>query len=449
MFAACCAALEIPTRIIANIQPMNNNTSTGAPNAPQFWTEIFSSRDKRWMHVDCVRKIIDEPSVTTFPILQPGVAATLELPLYILSFHRGTHGVRIKDVTKRYSPSWVQSLRQREIPGDWLEYTLESINSKSNPTKHLQEMEAQEDKEFASMKAPFPTRKSDYRNHPLYVIEEFLKKYEVVYPKDLTSIAGHFKEHVVYHAKYLQTLHTEEKWIQQGRQIKSGEKPFKELPKKGDPDTMSNFYGIWQTKVFKPPVAKNGKVPKNKFGNVYLFKQSMLPVNTTVLNLEGVDKICRQLGLDYAKAMIEWGRHGGHCHPVWGGTVVCSEHVDTITAAWNQSMEQKIQKQKELDLKKKQKEAKLESIKRQLSEKFNTTSGSNNTTPTKAGLVDLTLGEVIQLDTVQQEINKDNNHTESEQTEHIHQFAYKKEKTGKWTKYCKGCKFKLSGVEKI
>ena len=58
-----------------------------------------------------------------------------------------------------------------------------------------------------------------------------------------------------------------------------------------------NLYGFWQTEEYKPEVAQNvnisfllkiiflckGKVPKNSFGNVYLFKKEMLPLGTVHL----------------------------------------------------------------------------------------------------------------------------------------------------------------------
>lgn len=43
------------------------------------------------------------------------------------------------------------------------------------------------------------------------------------------------------------------------------------------------LYGDWQVKDYEPPVARNGKVPKNEFNNVYLFQPSMLPIGTVHL----------------------------------------------------------------------------------------------------------------------------------------------------------------------
>lgn len=43
------------------------------------------------------------------------------------------------------------------------------------------------------------------------------------------------------------------------------------------PDTTSEIFGPWQTEDFIPPIAKDGKVSRYKWGNVELFKEKLLP----------------------------------------------------------------------------------------------------------------------------------------------------------------------------
>jgi xeroderma pigmentosum group C-complementing protein len=43
------------------------------------------------------------------------------------------------------------------------------------------------------------------------------------------------------------------------------------------------LYGIWQTDEYDPPTAVGGKVPRNEYGNVELFKPCMLPKGTVHL----------------------------------------------------------------------------------------------------------------------------------------------------------------------
>lgn len=43
------------------------------------------------------------------------------------------------------------------------------------------------------------------------------------------------------------------------------------------------LFGIWQTEDYIPPIAVDGKVPRNEYGNVDLFKPCMLPIGTVHL----------------------------------------------------------------------------------------------------------------------------------------------------------------------
>ena len=44
------------------------------------------------------------------------------------------------------------------------------------------------------------------------------------------------------------------------------------------------LFGKWQTTRYVPPEAKNGKVPRNEYGNVDLFKRRMIPKGTVYVN---------------------------------------------------------------------------------------------------------------------------------------------------------------------
>lgn len=48
-------------------------------------------------------------------------------------------------------------------------------------------------------------------------------------------------------------------------------------------DKPLEVFGRWQTTEYVPPVAENGLVPRNQYGNVELFKPSMLPGGTVHL----------------------------------------------------------------------------------------------------------------------------------------------------------------------
>lgn len=54
-------------------------------------------------------------------------------------------------------------------------------------------------------------------------------------------------------------------------------------------DQPLELFGKWQTTPYVPPVAKDGKVPRNEYGNVDLFKMCMLPTGTAYINRELIE----------------------------------------------------------------------------------------------------------------------------------------------------------------
>lgn len=66
------------------------------------------------------------------------------------------------------------------------------------------------------------------------------------------------------------------------------------------------LFGRWQTVRYEPPVAHHPHVPKNEFGNIYLFQPQMLPVGTVHLRrLTGQrpPRVAQELGIDIAPAL--------------------------------------------------------------------------------------------------------------------------------------------------
>lgn len=55
-------------------------------------------------------------------------------------------------------------------------------------------------------------------------------------------------------------------------------------------DQPLEVFGHWQTELYMPPAAVDGKVPRNEYGNVELFKPWMLPPGTTHLPVPGLSR---------------------------------------------------------------------------------------------------------------------------------------------------------------
>lgn len=118
-----------------------------------------------------------------------------------------------------------------------------------------------------------------FKNHPLYALKRHLLKYEAIYPPE-PPILGYIREEAIYPRDCVFVLHTRETWLKEARVVKLHEEPYKmsktlkwdRAKNKVIKDVPQELFGMWQTKDFEPPVAVDGMVPRNAYGNVELFK---------------------------------------------------------------------------------------------------------------------------------------------------------------------------------
>ena len=115
-------------------------------------------------------------------------------------------------------------------------------------------------------------------------------------------------------------------------------------------DQPLEVFGKWQTEMYVPPPAQDGKVPRNEYGNVELFKPWMLPKGTVHIPITGINRVAKKLNIDCAPAMIGWEFSRGGSFPAFDGYVVCEEMQDTLMDAWNvyvEEQERKVHEKKE------------------------------------------------------------------------------------------------------
>lgn len=108
-----------------------------------------------------------------------------------------------------------------------------------------------------------------------------------------------------------------------------------------------DIFGIWQTEDYIPPSAENGVVPRNAYGNVELFKACMIPKGTVHLQLPGLNRTCKKLGVDCAQAIVGFDSHGGFSHPVYDGYIICEEFTVKVIDAWTRDQEEQERKDRE------------------------------------------------------------------------------------------------------
>jgi len=296
-----------------------------------YWAEVFLPKEKRWVAVDLLTGSVNHPEEIESKCSKPVI--------YCLVAYQG----KIKDVTTRYSSKYHVEARKLRTDQAWLEDSLRPFKGGDG------ECEVKEKEEMAKRKeeAPLPTSISQFKGHPLYVLQRHLLKFEAIYPVDAPTL-GFIKGEPVYARECVKILQGRTAWLKEGRTVKLGESPYKNVkarPKwnrttgsKVDDEALELF-GAWQTELFVPPPAVDGKVPRNEYGNVELFKPWMLPPGTVHIPINGMKAVIRKCGIDAAPAMVGWDFSGGGAHPVYDGVVVCQENAEALMDAWNQEQE--------------------------------------------------------------------------------------------------------------
>ncbi|EHA98684.1 DNA repair protein complementing XP-C cells [Heterocephalus glaber] len=295
------------------------------------WLEVFCEKEEKWVCVDCAHGLVGQPQACYRYATKPMT--------YVVGIDSNGW---VRDVTQRYDPAWMTATRKCRVDAEWWDETLRPYRSP------FMEREKKEDLEFQAkhLDQPLPSAISTYKNHPLYALKRHLLKYEAIYP-ETAAVLGYCRGEAVYSRDCVHTLHSRDTWLKQARVVRLGEVPYKMVKgysnrarkaRLADPQLRDQndlgLFGHWQTEEYQPPVAVDGKVPRNEFGNVYLFLPSMMPVGCVQLHLPNLHRVARKLDIDCAPAVTGFDFHGGYCHAVTNGYVVCEEFRDVLLTAW-------------------------------------------------------------------------------------------------------------------
>ncbi|XP_058055607.1 DNA repair protein complementing XP-C cells homolog [Anopheles bellator] len=308
-----------------------------------YWVEVFCEHEDKWVTIDVlngsVHRLEDVVKQATQPIA------------YVLAWHNdGT----IKDVSPRYISRFGSKKSKLRVNDAWLEEALGPYRGTRNKRDIIEDIKF----ERLLNKRPFPEQIGEYRNHPKYAIERFLRRNEAIYPPD-APIVGRIREEAIYLRNCIYTLYSRDGWLRQAKTVRLYEEPYKAVKAKHDRfkgtatvgDQMVELFGEWQVQDYEPPVAKDGLVPRTAYGNVDLFKPCMLPKGTVHLQLPGLNRICRRLRVDCAQAITGFEYRKGGCQAVYDGFVVCEEFREQVVDEWYQ--EQMVLAEKEQERRRK------------------------------------------------------------------------------------------------
>ncbi|XP_066283758.1 DNA repair protein complementing XP-C cells-like isoform X2 [Branchiostoma lanceolatum] len=315
------------------------------------WVEVYLADEERWVTVDVVSGLVDRPEVLEQRVTRPMA--------YVVGVD--TEG-SVKDVTKRYAAGWMTSTRllREDRWGTWWTDTLGLYSSSDKDRSKKEDIELHS----KLLQKPLPTTIGEFKDHPLYALRRHLLKYDAIYP-ETAAVLGYCKGEPVYARECVHQLHTRDKWLQEARVVRSGEVPYK-MVKHNNPNWLKRkmerqgifttgnadeptvaLFVRWQTEDYMPPLAVDGKVPRNDYGNVDLYLPCMLPQGTVHLQIPGLERVARKLDIDCAPAVVGFDFHSGWSHPVKDGYIVCEEHKGLLIAAWEEDRQNREQKVKE------------------------------------------------------------------------------------------------------
>ncbi|KAJ7274130.1 hypothetical protein C8J57DRAFT_1506245 [Mycena rebaudengoi] len=238
---------------------------------PVFWTEVFSRPDARWIPVDPIRGLVNQPyafdpesSTSTAPHASTSTTATFNanpgsayarpsvpaLPppprnphhsgskaasdnrmVYVLAFEDDGHA---RDVTRRYARHYAARVvkvqggqKPRGAAKDaWWARVVKSV---ARPYRlHRDDVEDAE-LEVAGLMEGMPTTMGGFKDHPMYVLERHLTQAQTLHPPPpQTRELGKFKGLPVYPRSAVVELKTAENWLRSaGRVVRTGEQPLK------------------------------------------------------------------------------------------------------------------------------------------------------------------------------------------------------------------------------
>jgi hypothetical protein len=336
------------------------------------WIEMFSTNQKSWIRIDpemSEQKSALQSVMNTFKYTNkkastsPSKDTVTNMPTRICDYPPfivacGRDNAYVSDITYNFyitkGKDTISGHEQFDEAYSWFRELLtkcsnnESYSTLPETERHSIEDEQEKIRNITEeLMKILPKNQDAYKAHPLYIIEKWVTRYEALYPPN-PPVVGKCGKHDVYSRSYLHILHTKDRWIKdQGKQVKQGEKPYK-VVKASHLSSGANceLYGEWQTEDYVPPVAKDGKVPKNERGQVDLWHERMLPTGTVHLNLKGVAAVAKKLNIDYAPAMTGFEVRQRRSVPRIEGIIVCSEYDDLLRDAYVQNQRQKLERLK-------------------------------------------------------------------------------------------------------
>ncbi|KAK1725234.1 hypothetical protein CaCOL14_012936 [Colletotrichum acutatum] len=317
---------------------------------PVYWVEVLDMGHQKWQPVDSlVTNSMWKPRQ-----LEPPATDKENSLTYVIAFDiDGT----VRDVTRRYAKAYTAKTRRLRIEtvmerGEgWWRKALKPFSR-----RRLTDLDQIENTELNAIEArePMPRNVADFKDHPVFALERHLRRNEVftpdAQPAGTVAAGSRAPLEKVYRRKDVRIARSRDKWYRMGREVKPMEVPIKFLSRRSNAkpgEYADDGYGgdernaagtpVFtqdQTDVYRASPVVNGRVPKNKFGNIDIYVESMIPEGGVHIHDE-FDTAARAayiLGVDYAPALSGFQFKGKHGTAVFNGVVVAKEYEEAVRA---------------------------------------------------------------------------------------------------------------------
>ncbi|KAJ2550408.1 hypothetical protein EV175_004080 [Coemansia sp. RSA 1933] len=316
----------------------NQKQQHASLSGPQYWSEVFEQTSGKWMALDALTGAIERG-------LHKAPTAA-----YIVALDNDGF---LRDVTRRYARDFVNTtLRQRLEGVDagtdayarvwWGQW----ISQWENPEDSHRDAHEDAEMEQSVQRSTMPTRLADFASNPHYVLARNLKQNEVIHPPE--PVVGTVRGEPVYLRENVRLLRSQMAWMREGRAVRNGATPIKCVKKRAltararaavdaeiaaGRDPVSELFGEWQTDLFRPPPVIDGRVPRNDYGRIDLFKPSMLPDGAVHVRDADTKKLCMELGVDAVDAVVGFEFRCGTSTPILDGVVIPEDALDLVRDA--------------------------------------------------------------------------------------------------------------------
>lgn len=357
---------------------------------PIYWTEAISPIASK---VYPVSPLVLETAVATSPeflsAFEPrGAKAekTRQIMAYVVAY---SLDFSAKDVTVRYLRKnlWPGKTKGFRIPiekvpiydkrgkvkryedYDWFKHVLSTYGRSDDKRTAVDDVEDSTDLVPAE-----PEKKQiegdtlqSLKSSTEFVLERHLRREEALVSgaepvRTFINGKGEKQEEIpVYKRSDVRRVMTAESWHKEGRRPKEGEGPMKLAPvravttaRKREAEDhlirtgekqMQGLYSQEQTDWIIPPPIKDGKIPKNAYGNIDCFVPSMVPKGAVHLPLKGCVRICKKLSIDFSEAVVGFEFGNRMAVPVVKGVVIAKENEKVLRDAWREWNEEQRKKE--------------------------------------------------------------------------------------------------------